>query len=132
MKKKGVYLNPENGKINRTNFREDLKREARDRNLPISEVLFEFFSQEKFTKEEMGKLALNSSSHGNLIEGTIVLLHALKVEAGTVAELKILEDYIGLSITDPLIWTSSWTIDSMMNWPMGTILPISRNQLQRI
>ncbi len=107
-------------------------REARERSMPVPEVLSEFFMNEKPKADEMGWFALNVSATRSFIEGTLVLIHALNVDRRTVTGMRLLEDYIGVSATDPSIWAASWTIDNAMNWPQGTILPRSRDQLAKI
>lgn len=132
MRKKSEYLLDYNGKIDRIKFRPDIIRCARERGVSIPTILAEFFNGEQFTKREMGRFALNVSSTGELVEGSVLLMHALGVTAETAPSMRILEDYIGVSTTDPYIWGVSWIIDSAMNWPPGTSLKNSRVQLAKI
>ncbi|OGN07327.1 MAG: hypothetical protein A3B86_01060 [Candidatus Yanofskybacteria bacterium RIFCSPHIGHO2_02_FULL_38_22b] len=131
MKRKDEYLLGEHN-VNRAKFRLDIIRCAREQKVPVSTILVEFFSNDQFTKKEMGRFALNTSAKGDLVDGTVVLMHALGITAETVESKRILEDYIGVSTTDPLIWGASWVIDATMNWPLGTSLPSSRIQLAKI
>lgn len=132
MRTKSEYLLP-NGDIDRGRFREDIIRYAREHGMSVPQVLGNFFSNGEFTKKEMGRFALNTSHNGHLIVGTVTLLHALGlVTKDTVSSFRILEDYIQASVTDPAIYSGSWIIDSMMNWPQGTLLPSSCVQLAKI
>ena len=98
----------------------------------MPDVLAQFFALEVFTTREMGRFALSTSLSGDLVDGTVVLLHALHVTAETAANVRVLEDYIWVSVTDPQIAGLSWAIDNAMNWPQGTVLPASRAWLAQI
>lgn len=131
MKEKEYYLNgPEN--VDRNKFRPDILRCAREQGVPVSEILASFFESGEFTKKEMGLFAINTSANGELVESAVILMHAFGVTAETAPKMRVLEDYIGVSDTDPQIWGASWVIDSAMNWPPGTSLVKSRTQLAKM
>ncbi|MFA6043046.1 MAG: hypothetical protein WCV85_00690 [Patescibacteria group bacterium] len=131
MKAKEYYL-ADAEHVDRSKFRMDILRCAREQGVPVSTVLASFFENGQFTKKEMGTFALNTSSSGNLVEGAVALMHALGVTEETAETMRILEDYIGVSETDPQTWGASWVIDSAMNWPPGTSLASSRAQLAKL
>lgn len=128
MKSKAEYLLP-NGDVNRNEFRYDLIKSANDRGYPLYTVLKEFFASGEFTKIEMGRFALNTSSSGNLLEGAMALIYVLGVTRETASATKVMEDYLDVRPSDPQMWGASWIIDNFMGWPLGTILPSSRPQL---
>ncbi len=131
MKEKRFYL-AQDGTVDRNLFRYDVIREARDRRWTVPMILGEFLRSEAFTKHEMGRFALNTSAAGHLFEGTVNLIHALGITKEEAPTARVLEDYIGAAVTDPMIWSGSWIIDSYMNWPQGTVLPSSWGQLQKV
>jgi hypothetical protein len=128
MESKVDYLLP-NGDVIREEFRHDLIKCAHERKVSLYTVLKEFFASGEFTKVEMGRFALNTSASGNLLEGAMALIHVLGVTQETAPAIRVMEDYLGVRQSDPYMWGISWTIDSFMNWPLGTILPSSKRQL---
>ena len=131
IKPREVYIKPGDS-IDRIKFREEILRYARDRQISVSTALKEFFTTSTFTKREMGRFALSATRDESLVDGTVILIHALGVSEEEAPSLNILQEYIGASKTDPQVWGASWIIDSMLNWKQGTILPESREQLQRL
>ena len=131
MKKKDEYLSL-GGDVDRSKFKPDIRRRAHERGVSVPTVLAEFFNDDEFTKKEMGNFAVNTSSQGDLVEGAIILFHALRVTAETALSMRILEDYICVDESDPAVWGYSWIIDSAMNWPLGTSLSSSQAQLGKI
>jgi hypothetical protein len=131
MKSKVYYLLP-NGDVIREKFRYDLIKCAHERKVSLCTVLKEFFASGDFTKTEMGRFALNTSASGNLLEGAMALINVLGVTWETASTIRVLEDYLGVSQSDPYMWGISWTIGNFMGWPLGTILPSSRPQLNRM
>ena len=131
LKDKGQYLT-EAGAVRRAEFRSDLLSQARDNGVSIATVLSHFFKGDSFSEEEMGLFALNTSATGNVIDGAVVLLHALFITPEQASSKQILEKYLGVSPTDPQMWGASWRVDAAMNWPPGTTLPSSRQQLAKM
>lgn len=131
MKSKEEYLR-QDGSIERFKFNADIRRAARDSQRPVSGVLKEFFDGSQFTKREMGKFALHTSSQESLVDGAVTLIHALGLTEEQAPSLNILLEYFGASPSDPQILGMSWNIDTMLNWKQGTVMPESRQYLARL
>jgi hypothetical protein len=130
LKMKHEYLKSD-GNIDRHMFRHDLLGQAFSQNISVPRALAIFFSRETFSQREMGSFALDTSATGNLIEGALALFHALEITAEQATEERVLETYFGVSNYDPQMRGASWTIDAGMNWPPGTSLPSSKQELEK-
>ena len=131
LKSKEDYISAD-GAIDRFNFNADIKLYARDQKISIPGALKEFFESSQFTEREKGSFALYTSKSANLVDGAVTLIHALQLTEQSASSYNIMIAYFGSSASDPSVWGLSWNIDTMMNWPQGTIMPESRPQLAKI
>jgi hypothetical protein len=135
--KESYFLRTSCDSIDRLKFRGDLIKVAFEKKCSIATALRQFFvNGQEFSDRERGLFALYSSSQANLVEGAVTLFKALGIDqtqaSGEVYEHGVVEYYFGVRVSDPSVWYDSWTIDTLMDWPLGTSVPASKDQLKAV
>ncbi len=129
MKPKESYYTAEG--IDRVLFHNDIKMCARSNGMPVPSVLRMFFdSAREITNEEKGSFALCASAKGDIVNGTVILIHALGITKDMAATENVMVNYVKVNDKNPETYANSFQIDSMMCWPEGTVLPASQKSLE--